>query len=398
MTEAQKIACLRLIRSQNVGPITYRKLLEQFGSAEKALENLPELANKGGKRHYHAFAKDKAHAEIERAQAIGAKLLCLGDEDYPEYLAAIDDAPPCLYVRGHVSILHEPALAMGGARNASANGCFMAKNFAKFLALGGKAEDMQKFHIVSGLARGIDAAAHEGALEAAQQQGGSTIAVMAGGVDVVYPPNHAKLYEEICALGAVVSEQPPGLEAQARHFPRRNRIIAGLGFGVLVMEAAPKSGSLITARLAADYGRDVFAVPGSPMDARARGGNSLIRQGAILVERVEDIHVEWQQSHHGLKDRFQGDGFDHNGAAMQAVTPNHAINHVDNLAIQTQLLSALNSTPIDYNILLRQFEDILPYQANAALLELEISGKVQRHPGNRVSLLLEHQEAAPDWL
>ncbi|MFT5180952.1 MAG: DNA processing protein [Alphaproteobacteria bacterium] len=273
---------LRLFRSENVGPVTYRQLLGHYGSAGAALDALPALTQRSGRRAIKIFPADAAQGEIEALDRLGARLLTVGEAAYPAALAAIDDAPPVLTVRGDAKLLQRPCVAIVGARNASTNGRNLAQRLAADLC--DSAEDTA-YTIVSGLARGIDGAAHRGALDA----GGSTVAVMSGGVDVIYPPEHEALYADICAAGALVSELPPGLRPQAAHFPRRNRIISGLSLGVVVVEAATRSGSLITARMALEQGREVFAVPGSPLDPRSRGANRLIRDGAILTETVADI-------------------------------------------------------------------------------------------------------------
>ena len=269
---------LRLARAEGVGPVTYRNLLARFATAAAALKALPRLAKAGGRPNPPTVPTEAdAIFEIERTAKFGARLLLLGDADYPPLLARLDDAPPVIAVQGDAALLSARAVALVGGRNASVNGCRIAEDLAAELARAGLV-------IVSGMARGIDAAAHAGALS-----GGRTVAVVAGGLDCPYPPEHADLQRRIAAAGAVVTEAPPGTVPQSRHFPRRNRIIAGLALGVVVVEAAPRSGSLITARLATEAGREVFAVPGSPLDPRSRGGNDLIRQGAVLVESAADV-------------------------------------------------------------------------------------------------------------
>ena len=278
LSAAEKLDWLRLIRSENVGPITFYRLLERFGSAAAALQALPALARSGGRhRAIKVCPRAAAEREIEALQKTGACLVALGEATYPPALAHIEDAPPLIAVLGHGHLLAEkPAVAVVGARIASLNG----QRFARRLAAGLGKGDLV---VVSGLARGIDASAHAGALET------GTAAVLAGGVDVAYPRENARLYEEIAARGALISEAAPGTVPQARHFPRRNRLISGMSRGVVVVEASPRSGSLITARMALEQGREVFAVPGSPLDPRARGTNGLIRQGAILTESAEDV-------------------------------------------------------------------------------------------------------------
>ena len=280
LSETEKIDWLQLCRSGGVGPRTFYKLLERFGTARRAYEELPRLMREaGGGERWRRCRRDEAEAELETLRALGAHLIAQAEPDYPARLAEIADPPPLLAVLGDAALLAAPAVAIVGARNASAHGRMLAKTLAKELAEAGLV-------VVSGLARGIDTAAHEGALAA-----GATVAVIASGIDVPYPPDNEALMAQIAASGAVVSERPPGAVPQARHFPRRNRIIAGLSLGVVVVEAAPQSGSLITARLAAEQGREVMAVPGSPLDPRHRGTNQLLRDGATLVESAADIRA-----------------------------------------------------------------------------------------------------------
>jgi len=268
---------LRLARSDNVGPITFYKLLERFGSAGAALDALPDLARHGGgRKKLKVGSKADAEREIEALGQIGAGLIARGEPAYPPLLAHIEDAPPLISVLGHSHLLTKKAIAVVGARNASVNGLRFAETIARDLGEGG-------LMVVSGLARGIDAAAHKGALAT------GTLAVQGGGVDVVYPKENAALYESIKAEGAIVSEIAPGTQPQARHFPRRNRLISGIARGVVVVEASPRSGSLITARMALEQNREVFAVPGAAGDLRARGTNGLIRDGAVLTETAEDV-------------------------------------------------------------------------------------------------------------
>jgi DNA processing protein len=278
MTLRERLAALALVRTEGVGPIAFRQLLRRFGSAEAAHAALPELARRGGKAGT-PMSLAEAEAEMARLRALGGTHVFLGTADYPGRLAATGDAPPVLVALGDLALAKRPCVAIVGARNASAIGLRMARELAQSLASAGQV-------IVSGLARGVDAAAHRGALSAAD---GGTIACLAGGIDIVYPPENAALQEEIAGRGLLLSEMPPGTEPQARHFPRRNRLIAGLAAGTVVIEAAPGSGSLITARIAADAGREVMAVPGHPLDPRARGCNRLLKEGAILVEGAADV-------------------------------------------------------------------------------------------------------------
>jgi DNA processing protein len=273
---AERIARLQLARSERIGPVTFAQLVARYGSAQAALDALPGVIRKAGGAAYTAAPRDRIEAEIASGEALGARLVVIGDADYPDTLAAVDPAPPVLWARGRLDSLQKEAVAIVGARIASAGGQRIARGLASQLGEAG-------LTVVSGLARGIDAAAHWGSLST------GTVAVLGGGVDDVYPSDNQDLYERIVAEGCILSESPPGTRAQARDFPRRNRIISGLSRGVIVVEAEIRSGSLITARLAAEQGREVFAVPGSPLDPRSRGPNALLRDGATLCERVEDV-------------------------------------------------------------------------------------------------------------
>lgn len=275
LSAAERFARLRLARTDRIGPVAFSQLLGRYGSAVRAVEALPDLVRKSGAATLPP-SSEAVERELAAGDRLGARLLVLGDADYPQMLAELDPAPPVLWTRGHAALLNRPAVAIVGARIASAGGQRIARGLAQQLGQAGHV-------VVSGMARGIDGAAHEGALPT------GTVAVLGGGVDDIYPPEHADLYARLVDQGCVVSESPIGARAQARDFPRRNRIISGLSRGVVVVEAEIRSGSLITARLAAEQGRDVFAVPGSPLDPRARGPNELLRQGAILCEGIEDI-------------------------------------------------------------------------------------------------------------
>ena len=275
-TEEDRYSWLRLLRSRRVGVTTFYRLLSEHGTAQNALAALPEVARAAGVDGYEICPAGVIDGELRAARAVKAQLLCLGSPDYPPELATIEDAPPLLWAIGDISLLHQPAIGMVGARNASSLGTRMARALAHDLG-------EQGFVVASGLARGIDAAAHLAALPT------GTIAVMAGGVDAIYPPENAALAHDIAAKGLRISEQPMGQTPMSRHFPPRNRIISGLSRAIVVIEAAMKSGSLITARDALDQGRDVLAVPGHPFDARAAGCNMLIRDGATLVRNGEDV-------------------------------------------------------------------------------------------------------------
>ncbi|MEM6466195.1 MAG: DNA-processing protein DprA, partial [Pseudomonadota bacterium] len=275
-SEAAALAWLRLTRSRRVGPQTFLRLMGEAEGPEEAFANLPRLAEQSGAKGYQPCARDQAMAELEAGRAAGARLVFLGHRDYPARLAQIPDPPPVLWIKGRQDVLEMPAVALVGARNASSLGLRMAKRMATDLGAAGQV-------VVSGLARGIDTAAQDAALAT------GTIAVLAGGIDVIYPAQNEDLARKIAAQGVLVSENAPGLQPQARHFPKRNRLISGLSDGVVVLEGALKSGSLITARDALDQGREVMAVPGHPVDARAGGCNALIRDGAVLVRGAEDV-------------------------------------------------------------------------------------------------------------
>ncbi len=359
-----------LARSEGIGPISFRRLLLRYGSARAALKSLPDLAAKSG---FTRFATPTP-AALDREQAnlhkIGARLLVWGDPEYPSALADLPDAPPVLSVAGDIALLSRRSIAIVGSRNASLNGQRMAEQLSADLAASGLV-------VVSGLARGIDTAAHQGAMIT-----GKTIAVVAGGIDIAYPPENAALQTKIGAEGAVISEAPFGTDPQARHFPRRNRIIAGLALGVVVVEAAPRSGTLITAREAQEAGREVFAVPGSPLDPRARGANDLIRQGAILTETAQDVlaHLPERPRPGGL---FQSDEFRTGGLADAQDPFNVAVDEVGEA--KKIIPELLGPAPTDVDDLLRRCQ----FSASAmmaALLELELDDQIILVAGNRVVL------------
>ncbi len=367
LSAAERFDWLRLIRSENVGPRTFSRLLQRFGSAGAALAALPDLARKGGaRRPIRICPKPDAEREMQATDRLGARLLGLAEPGYPAWLAALDDAPPLLCVLGDLSVLAKPMIAMVGARNASLNG----RNFARRMAadLGGAG-----YVVTSGMARGIDTAAHQGALAS------GTVAVLAGGVDVVYPPENNELWREIAAAGAVVSEMPVGTQPQASHFPRRNRIISGLSLGVVVVEANARSGSLITARFAADQGREVFAVPGSPMDPRAAGPNDLIRHGATLTEGVADVTDV-------LGDLLRRPLAEGKRADFRASSPVELDDSELDMA-RARVAEALGPAPVMVDEIIRQCQ-LSPSMVSWVLLEVELAGRLERHPGNRVSLLV----------
>jgi DNA processing protein len=358
--EEERIDRLRLIRSETIGPITYVQLIARFGSAGAALAAIPELAARGGGRVPRLAGRDSVLRERERVAKLGARYLFLGDPDYPLLLAEVESAPPVLIVKGDSGPSARPSVAMVGARNASAAGCRFARGLARTIGEAGAI-------VVSGLARGIDAAAHDGSLET------GTIAVVAGGIDIFYPPENEARQRAIAERGLLVAEQPPGTEPHARHFPSRNRIIAGLGQGTIVVEAAPRSGSLITARLAGDYGREVMAVPGFPLDPRAQGCNLLIREGATLVQNAEDVLEAIRPLRPALFREGAGDYAPAPPAADVAEDQRNA------------LASLLSPIPVPVDELIRQ-SGLSPAIVQIMLLELELARRLERHAGGRVSL------------
>jgi len=360
VAEAASIARLRLIRTASIGPVTYRQLIARFGDAAAAIEALPQLAARGGGRSPVIAAAAVAEREIAAALKLGARHLFVDDSDYPDLLAQLDDAPPVLMVRGDVALLARDSVAMVGARNASAAACRFARQIAAELGREGVT-------VVSGLARGVDTAAHVGSIE------GGTVGVIAGGIDVVYPPENAELQERIAREGLLVAEQPPGTEPRARHFPYRNRIIAGASLGTVVVEAAPRSGSLITARLAGEAGREVMAVPGSPLDPRAQGCNGLIRDGAILVQSAADI-LEAIRPIDARSVRSRVVRFDGPVAADASASERRVITGL------------LGPVPVAVDELIRQ-SGAAPAIVQIVLLELELAARLERHAGGRVSLI-----------
>lgn len=356
-----QIARLRLIRSDNIGPVTYFQLLARFGSATAALDAIPDLAARGGGRAPKLASRAVVEREIETVAKLGARYLFLGQGLYPPLLAELETAPPALIVKGHPSLLDKSAIALVGARNASAAACRFARALARDLGEAGVV-------VVSGLARGIDTSAHDGSLES------GTIAVIAGGIDVVYPPENEARQQAIAERGLLIAEQPPGVEPRARHFPYRNRIIAGLAQGTVVIEAAPKSGSLITARYATEFGRDVMAVPGSPLDPRAQGCNQLIREGAILIQNAEDVLETIRPFH--LRPLAQKT-LDYGGPEVGSDASE---------AERRRVLDLLSPTPTPVDEILRQ-AGLPPAIVQTILLELELGGRLERHAGGRVSLV-----------
>ena len=365
LTQAEAFARIRLLRSPNIGPISYRQLIARFGTARAALDALPDLG-KRGRGVYHPASAQSIEREVVAVRQAGARYLFHDQPDYPALLAELDNAPPIVTCRGRLALASAPCVALVGARNASAAAVKLARDFGAALAEAG-------FTVVSGLARGIDGAAHEGAFP-------HTIGVIASGIDIAYPPQHEALQERIAQEALLIAEQPPGTEPRGRHFPRRNRIIAGLALGTLVIEAAPQSGSLITARLAGEAGREVMAIPGSPLDARALGCNQLIREGAVLVQTPDEV-VELLQSFTGApRSRFHvadsPSDFDYAELAKldwgeARADFSHDIAHL------------LTNAPVEIDELIRQTQ-ATPAEVHMALLELELAGELVREADGTV--------------
>ncbi len=355
------VARLRLVRSSGIGPVTFRQLLARFGGAEAALAAVPDLARRGGGRTPSLFSEAAARAEIDRVEAIGARYLSIGQGLYPRALAELSDAPPLVTVMGDLSLLERPLVAIVGARNASAAACRFARGLAHELSREGVV-------VVSGLARGIDSAAHDGALES------GTIGVVAGGIDIFYPPENEDRQRAMGTRGLVVAEMPPGTEPRARHFPYRNRIIAGLAQATVVVEAAPRSGSLITARLAGEQGREVMAVPGSPLDQRAQGCNQLIRDGATLIQNAADV-MEGLRTMTG-KLASPSYPFDHQADTMPNEPPTE---------LRARIIELLGPSPAPVDEIVR-LSGAAPGEVQLVLLELDLAGRLERHAGGRVSL------------
>jgi DNA processing protein len=369
LTAEERLAWLRLWRSERMGPMTFRRALQSFDSAATAIELLPQLSRNRRAAPIEIYPASAAAAEVERLAKLGGRFIACCEPDFPIALATIADAPPVIAALGDASVLRQRMVAVVGARNASANGQFLAEAIARQLGEMGWA-------IVSGLARGIDAAAHRGALAT------GTIAVLAGGIDKPYPPETAALYDEIAGgRGLLLAESPLGYAPHARDFPRRNRIVSGIAEGVVVVEAAVRSGSLITARLAGEQGRQVMAVPGSPLDPRCRGANQLIREGALLVENASDIHEAVQ----GLAGDARP-GYDHGGNELEDMPEPDELTDIPAESSTSVVERYLSLTPVAVDELLRQCQLSAPF-LRLTLLELELAGRLQWHPGNRVSLL-----------
>ncbi|UJW73350.1 DNA-processing protein DprA [Rhizobium sp. SL42] len=371
LTDRQRISWLRLIRSDNVGPATFRDLINHFGSAEAALEALPELSRRGGSsRTIRIASVTDAERELETAYRFGARFVGIGEPDYPPALRQIEGAPPLIAAKGDLATAERPAVGIVGSRNASISG-------AKFAAMMARDIGQAGYAIVSGLARGIDAAAHRASLDT------GTIAAMAGGLDQPYPPENIDLLRAICdGRGLAISEMPFGWEPRARDFPRRNRLIAGVGLGVVVIEAAARSGSLITARLAGEFGRLVFAVPGSPLDPRCEGTNGLLKDGATVTTRSSDVlQALAPLSRIDLFQQPEADepGDQENGPRAMAPPPND-----DERSI---IVDALGPTPVEIDDIIRH-TGLPASSVYLVLLELDIAGRLDRHAGGFVSLTM----------
>ncbi len=370
LTDEDRLNWLRLIRTESVGPITFYRLMARFGTAEKALEMLPDLSRKGGrKRAIQTFSKAAAEKELNALARHGGKIITVADPEYPLALSAVEDAPPVLLVLGNADLLNSRCVAIVGARNASHNGCRFAETLARELGEAG-------FTIASGMARGVDTAAHKGSVPS------GTIAVIAGGIDIIYPQENAGLYDQIRQNGLIVAENAFGFHPRPQDFPRRNRIVSGISEGVIIAEASLRSGSLITARLAAEQGREVFAVPGFPQDPRAQGPNKLIRDGATLIQSAQDVI----QALSG----FRGNAMREPAFDPYSYTPfdDEELAGTDEQDVDRAriiLEGALSSVPSSIDDLIRAHDLTVPEVQNA-LLELELAGRLLRHAGGRVSL------------
>lgn len=380
LSDAERLACLRLIRSENVGPVTFRELINHFGGAQNALDALPELSRRGGfGRPVRVCPAPDAERELENARRCGAISLFTIEPGYPAMLARIDAPPPMLYVKGRLELLNKPAVAIVGSRQCSAAGTQLAQRFAHDLGKSGLV-------VVSGLARGIDRAAHEASLAS------GTIAVLAGGLDWIYPREHADLQRVIGEQGCLLTDRPPGFNPREKDFPRRNRFIAGLSYGVVIVEAALRSGTLTTARYANDLGREVFAVPGHPLDPRAEGTNRLIKQGATLVTDTEDV-IETLQPIIGQQAFRETVGETDFASASETprsfphpISPTVAVRRKpDGPADISAVLAALSPAPIAVDAIARG-TGLAIQSVQIALLELDLAGRIERHGLSLVSL------------
>ena len=359
----EQIAWLRLARTETIGPATFAALLARFSDVREACDAAPRLARRGGARALQMPDEAAIKSELEKLAKLRGRMLGFIEPDFPPGLAALDPPPPVISVIGDPALLKREMVGVVGARNASGLGIKLAAMISGDLGRAGLA-------VVSGLARGIDHSAHVAALET------GTVAVLAGGIDIVYPPEHRELYDQISRRGAVISEMPLGMAPLPRHFPRRNRLISGLARGVVVIEAAERSGSLITANYAAEQGREVFAVPGSPLDPRAKGANRLIREGAILTESADDVlNALSPVLKHGFREQV---------ARETAIQPFDAALEDEADSVRSAVQEKIGASPVEVDELIRQTG--APAEAVATvLLEMELAGMVRRHPGNLVS-------------
>lgn len=373
LSDEQKLNWLRLIRSDNVGPATFRDLINHFRSASAALEALPELISKGGAAGKIRIAsREQAEQEMDAAERNDARFIGMGEPDYPPALRNVDYPPPLLCVKGNSELLNQNAIAIVGSRNASINGMRLAARFASELG-------QSDFAIISGLARGIDASAHQHSLSS------GTIAVFAGGVDHIFPSENTELALDILEHGgAIISEMPMGWNPRAKDFPRRNRLVAGIASALLVVEAAKRSGSLISARLANEAGRTVYALPGSPLDPRCEGTNWLIKQGATLVTEPDDIIQDQAQSRLPDQKGFWGEHDEGDSYEDDAKTASLPSNLEDNQ--RRKIIAALGPSPVEIDDIIR-FSAASPGQVQLVLIELSLAGRLERHGGNRVSLI-----------
>jgi DNA processing protein len=364
LSDKERRAWLRLNHTQHVGPATFARLIAMFGSASTGIEEAPRMARRGGGESLRVPSDADAQRELDAIAKLGGRLLCSCEPAFPPSLAALDPPPPVLTALGNVGLLAREMIAVVGARNASALGRKLAGMLARDLGTA-------NLVVASGLARGIDSAAHEASLET------GTCAVVAGGIDVVYPPENQQLYERIRAEGVIVSEMQMGQAPQARHFPRRNRIISGLSRGVVIVEAAEGSGSLITANYALEQGREIFAVPGSPLDPRAKGTNRLIREGATLTETADDVLTVLRP--------ILGRSFAEPGAAGLGSTGRDSRTlEAEADRIRARVEEALGPSPTDVDELIRQIGAPAPVILTI-LLEMELASRIARYPGNRVA-------------
>lgn len=363
----ERMSWLQLSRTENIGPVTFYRLLEAYGSASKAIEALPELAKRGGRaKPLIAAPLTQVEREYQALKKFGGDILCAGEEAYPVSLAAIDDAPPVITYTGNLNLLKQTCVGIVGSRNASLNGRKFTEKLARDLGTAGVS-------VISGLARGIDTAAHAGSIET------GTVAVLGGGLDIIYPPENQNLYAQIREKGLIIAESPFEQQPFAQSFPRRNRIISGLSQGIVVVEATFKSGSLITARMAGEQGRDVFAVPGHPLDPRAEGPNALIRDGAVLIRHAADILESISTFQSGsLQD-----------SASQKYEPLQPVPRIDDQTLERvrdEVLACLSHTPVSVDEIIRSAA-LPPAAVQIVVLELELGGRIQRLPGHRIALI-----------